>query len=201
MIKYVVGIIIVFAIIIFGLSEYLQPDDLSGCKASPSDNAKCQKVDAIVAVSGGDTNARTLEAVKLFKNGWSDKLIFSGAAQDKSGPSNAEAMKEIAISEGVPESSINIDEYSESTKQNAENAQTIFSKLNVKSVILVTSGYHQRRASLEFNKRTTNVTIINHPVSSDKDWSLWWWTTLRGWWLALSESVKIIIFYIVGIWV
>jgi uncharacterized SAM-binding protein YcdF (DUF218 family) len=100
----------------------------------------------------------------------------------------------------VPEASIDIDEYSESTKQNAENVQTIFSKLNVKSVILVTSGYHQRRAYLEFNKRTTDVTIINHPVASDKDWSFWWWATLRGWWLALSESIKIVIFCIVGIW-
>lgn len=200
MIKYFIGLPIVIIIIISGFSFYLQPDDLNGCGISPTDFEKCQKVDAIVAVSGGDTNARAMEAIRMFKNGWSEKLIFSGAAQDKSGPSNSEVMKEIAVGEGVPEASINIDEYSESTKQNAENVQTIFSKLDIKSVILVTSGYHQRRAYLEFNKRTTNVTIFNHPVATDKDWSLWWWVTLRGWWLALSESVKIVIFYIVGIW-
>jgi uncharacterized SAM-binding protein YcdF (DUF218 family) len=200
MIRYFIGIILIITLTIIGLSVYLQPDDLSNCGNVPSSGAKCQKVDAIVAVSGGDTNARAREAVKLFESGWSDKLIFSGAAQDKSGPSNAREMKVLAISEGVPESSISIEEYSETTKQNAENVQTIFSKLDIRSVILVTSGYHQRRASLEFNKRTKDVTIINHPVKTDKDWSWWWWTSLRGWWLALSETIKIGVFYVTGVW-
>jgi uncharacterized SAM-binding protein YcdF (DUF218 family) len=200
MIRYFIGIVIVIVLTTIGLSVYLQPDDLSGCGNVPSSKQKCQKVDAIVAVSGGDTDARAREAVKLFKNGWSDKLIFSGAAQDKTGPSNAQEMKVLAVSNGVPESSISIDEYSETTKQNAENVQAIFSKLNIKNVILVTSGYHQRRASLEFNKQTKNVVIINHPVAADKDWSWWWWTSFRGWWLALSEVTKISVLYVTGLW-
>jgi len=197
--RLIVLIIIVVAVIV-GLSIYLQPDDLSNCGKTPGAGTNCQSVDAIVAVSGGDTEARANEAIALYENGWSDTLIFSGAAQDKTGPSNAAVMKTYAIKAGVPDTAIYLDEYAETTKQNAENSQTIFTKLNIKSVILVTSGYHQRRASLEFNKHTHDVTILNHPVQTDKDWSFWWWVLPRGWWLAGSELVKIAAFYVTGIW-
>lgn len=180
--------------LIVGLSVYLQPNDLRGCNDKLSQVAPCKPVDAIVAVSGGDTNARTDEAIRLYKAGWSDTLIFSGAAQDKTGPSNAAVMQTRAIKAGVPQTAIDLDEYSETTRQNAENTQSIFASRGIKSVILVTSGYHQRRASLEFNKRAQNVTILNHPVANDKDWSMWWWASPRGWFLSVGEVVKIIAF-------
>lgn len=200
MIRWFFGLIISVVAIIIGIGIYLQPDDLTVCAESPSNITNCQAVDAVVAVSGGDTTARAKEAIDLYRNGWAKLVIFSGAAQDKTGPSNAAAMKNIAILDGVPSGDILIDEYSETTKQNAENTQTIFTDNNIKSVILVTSGYHQRRANLEFSKYTNNVTILNHPVKTDKDWSFWWWMTPYGWWLAVSELVKIASFYIIGIW-
>jgi len=200
MIRFILGPIIIVIALIIGLSIYLQPDDLSKCGKTPGTDFPCTTVDAIVAVSGGDTNARTNQAVDMYKNGWSKVLIFSGAAQDKTGPSNAAVMKDLAVAAGVPTSAIYLDEHSETTQQNAENSQTIFTKLNIKSVILVTSGYHQRRAGLEFKKRSKDVTILNHPVTTDKDWSFWWWTTPHGWWLAIGEAVKIIVFYVTGIW-
>lgn len=199
MIRTLIIIFTFVVVFIFGISYYLQPDDLSNCGKKPSVVAGCKSVDAIVAISGGDTNARVTEAVKLFKNGWSDKIIFSGAAKDKTGPSNAAAMKTFAIESGLPEGAILIDEYAETTKQNAQNSQTIFSKLNLKSVILVTSGYHQRRALLEFNEHSKDVKVFSHPVKTDKDWSSWWWLTPRGWWLAGGELIKIIAFYTVGL--
>ncbi len=191
--RYLIIVPILLIGIIVGLSLYLQPDDLRNCNDKISALKPCLVVDAIVAVSGGDTNARTDEAIRLYENGWSDTLIFSGAAQDKSGPSNAAAMQTRAIASGVPKSSILLDETSATTKQNAENSQTLFTERNIKSIILVTSGYHQRRASLEFNKLNSNVTVVNHPVTRDKDWSVWWWTTPRGWALAVSEFFKIIV--------
>ena len=188
----ILPILVIAAII--GISIYLQPDDIASCSETISSTEPCQPVGAIVAVSGGDTSARADEAIALFKKGWASTLIFSGAAQDKTGPSNAAVMKRRAIDAGIPESVIRLDEFSETTRQNAENSQTIFNSLNIKSIILVTSGYHQRRASLEFDKRTVGVKIINHPVASDSDWSIWWWSSSRGWALAVSELFKIIVF-------
>lgn len=187
-----IPLLIVAAIV--GLSVYLQPNDLRNCSDTPTINSTCQPVDAIVAVSGGDTNARTDQAIQLYKNHWAPVLVFAGAAQDKSGPSNAEAMQERAMEQGVPSSAILLDEASETTKENAENSKTIFESHGINSIILVTSGYHQRRANLEFSKRAENVVVKNYPVYNDRDWSFWWWLSPRGWTLATTELFKIILF-------
>ena len=184
-------------VVILGLSVYLAPNDLAHCSDGPTDEGSCKKVDAIVAVSGGDTSARTDEAVHLYKQGWADVLIFSGAAQDKSCPSNAAVMRTDAIDAGVPASAISIEEQGETTRQNADKTQQLLEEKDVKTVILVTSAYHQRRAGLEFSERSAGkVTIINHPVASDNQWSSWWWLTPGGWYLAVSEFVKILMFYV-----
>lgn len=194
MIRFFIVLPLTIIAIIIAISMYLQPNDLANCATTPSNVASCVPVDAIVAVSGGDTNARTDEAIKLYQNGWAHTLIFSGAAQDKTGPSNAAAMQSRAIAAGIPRSAIYLDEASETTKQNAENTQAIFTAHNIKSIILVTSGYHQRRADLEFTKMTSGVVIENHPVATDQDWSFWWWTSPRGWTLAVTELFKILAF-------
>lgn len=195
----IAGLFIAIAVIIFGIGAYLSPDGLKSCKAQPSEQSDCQAVDAVVAISGGDTTARTAQAISMYKNGWGEWLIFSGAAADKAGPSNAEAMKRQAVEAGVPAKSILTDETSETTKQNAANTTSLLAEHDIHSVILVTSAYHQRRAGLEFASLANNsVKIINHPVETDNQWSKWWWLTPTGWWLALSELFKIAIFYVGG---
>ncbi len=190
----IIGAIVVISTL--SMSVFLQPNDLKTCDSAPSALAECKKADAIVVVSGGDTVARTNAGIERFKNGWADALVLSGAAQDKTGPSNAAAMKQQAIAAGVPESAIFIEEDAANTQENAANSQTIFSQQGFKDIILVTSGYHQRRASIEFNKRTDGVTIRSAPVMQDKDWSPFWWLTFRGWWLAGGELAKIAASYL-----
>ena len=181
---------------VLAIGMYLAPDGISHCGEQPSSKDGCQKVDAVVAISGGDTRARTAEAIETYKNGWSNLLVFSGAAADKEGPSNAEAMRLQAINSGVDPQYILLDETSETTKENAENTTNIFQQKGIQSIILVTSAYHQRRAGLEFAERTgPSITVINHPVESDNQWSDWWWLSPTGWWLATSELFKIVVFY------
>jgi len=184
------------AALIIGLSIYLQPNDFMACGKEPVANTKCAPADAIVVVSGGDTRARTAAGIDLYNQGWAEYLVLSGAALDKSGPSNAAAMKLQAEEAGIPTDAILVDEEAMNTQQNAENTRSIFKERSFGDVILVTSGYHQRRASLEFNKRADDTVIRNYPVVSDKDWDWYWWLTPRGWWLAGGEMVKIIAFYL-----
>lgn len=188
------------ALVVFATGAYLQPDDLKKCGETPNSATGCQTVDAVVAISGGDTDARANHAIDLYLDGWANKIIFSGAAQDKSGPSNAETMRTLAIEAGVSAADIIIDGDSETTAQNAENVQKILTENKMNSIILVTSGYHQRRADLEFNKHISGATILDSPVKTDDDWSAWWWTTPRGWQLAGGEIIKIIVFHVTGIW-
>lgn len=176
-----------------GLPLYLGPDDIAGCQ-SPSETGKCQKVDAIVAVSGGDTMARTDEAIKLYKAGWAPLLVFSGAAADKKGPSNAKVMRERALHQNVPSKDILTDETSATTAENAQNTASIVKNRSIKRLLLVTSAYHQRRAGIEFNKQLGGAAeVVNHPVANDNQWSSWWWMTPYGWVLGVGEIIKIII--------
>lgn len=199
MIKWLFIIPVAFAALVVALSIYLQPNDFIGCGATPTPGStQCVKADAIVVVSGGDTSARTDEGIKLFKNGWANSIVFSGAAQDKTGPSNAAAMRLRAEGAGIPSASIYIEERSATTEENAVNTRAIFANNNFDTVILVTSGYHQRRSELEFKKENRSVTVLNHPLLKDKDWSFWWWLTPRGWWLASGETLKIVAFYFEG---
>ncbi len=190
---------VMVAVVVTGISAFLGPDGLKDCGDYPTTQTDCQSTDAIVAISGGDTAARTAEAIALYKRQWAPLLVFSGAAADKAGPSNAEAMKRQALDAGVPAAAILLDETSQTTKQNADNSIALFTQRHIGSVILVTSAYHQRRAGLEFGQRAGGtIKIVNHPVSTDNQWSALWWTTPVGWWLAVTELFKILVFYMGG---
>lgn len=162
---------------------------LIGRYLSPTD--QLVKADVIVVVSGGDTAARTLAGVKLYQDGWAPLLIFSGAASDPASPSNAQIMRSIAIGQGVPSDVITVEDQAKTTHQNATDVSAIVKVLDQKRIILVTSPYHQRRASLEFQAQLgPDVQIINQPAS-DKSWSWrWWWLSPYGWYVTSGELIR-----------
>lgn len=184
------GVLVLCLVGIWLLGFYIGPDDLKGCGPTPGEKPKCQKADAIIAISGGDTKARTAEAIKLYQNGWGDLLIFSGAAADKSGPSNAKVMEQQALDAGVSPDVILTEERSETTGQNADAAKDIFASHGIKSVIIVTSAYHTRRAGLEFDRRVADVTFRRHTAPNDSGWNGLWWLSPYGWVTAVSEAVR-----------
>ncbi len=192
MIKVILGVLLFFTLMVISIGAYLSPDDLVRCGAKPTDLAGCEKVDAIVAVSGGNTSVRAAEAIKLYEAGWAKYIIFSGAAFDEASPSNAAVMKEQAIAAGVPEADILTEDTSRTTHQNAEQTSKLLEEYRISRLIVVTSPYHQRRAGLEFKAIAGDkVAVLNHPAWGDPDWQWYWWATPRGWWLAIGELVKV----------
>lgn len=190
----IVTIVTLFLLAVWAISAYLGVDDLRGCEQRPNVTAdlstECRSAGAIVAISGGDTSGRAKEAIELFRYGWGTYLIFSGGAADKSGPSNAEVMKRQAIEAGIDPKYIIVEEKSENTTENAIETKAIFDSKGIRSAILVTSRYHQRRAVLEFRKQIPNVTFLAHPTYYDKQWSGWWWLTPGGWMVAIPEVAR-----------
>lgn len=150
-----------------------------------------KKADAIVAVSGGDTLGRTKHAISLYQAGYAPKLIFSGAAADPKSASNAKVMMASAVSQGVPLSAISLDENSRDTKENAEKSKSIIG--GAKTIILVTSDYHQRRVNREFQKALgPDVMLINSPAK-DKYWGRKsWFLSPYGWYISLTEPMKLL---------
>ena len=169
-----------------GLGFYLSPQD------------QLAKADTIVAISGGDTTARTAEAVRLYQDGWAPRIIFSGAALDPNSPSNAQAMATAAEQAGVPASAIRLEEAATNTRENAADVATIVRQNNYHSLILVTSPYHQRRASIVFHRELGHdVTVVNHS-SPDQTWRRsHWWATSYSRALTISEAQKVL-FELIG---
>jgi uncharacterized SAM-binding protein YcdF (DUF218 family) len=134
------------------------------------------KSDAIVAISG-DTGARTDTAVALWKAGWAPLIIFSGAAIDPQSVSSAEIMRREALRQGVPESATLIEPNSTTTEENATEVAKLMADRKLASAILVTSPWHQRRASMAFSRAFTPaaITLRNYPAR-DPQWNaqLWW---------------------------
>lgn len=175
-----IGAIAVFALLVLllGISFYLSPQD------------KLEKTEAIVVISGGDTDARINEGVDLYFKGYAQTLIFSGAAASGS-ISNAQAMKNIAVSKGVKPENILIEESSKTTEENALETANIIRDRQLDSIILVTSPYHQRRAYTEFRKHLgPEFKIVNHSAL-DKNWRKnGWWENSNAVFLTLAETVK-----------
>lgn len=194
LLKSLLVIAVLFALMVWAIGSYLAPDALARCRSDiPTSKDGCTAADAVVAVSGGDTTARAAEAIRLYQKGWGKYLVFSGAAADKTGPSNAAVMKQQAIDAGVDANAILTEETSETTNENAAETVSLFKRYSIRSAILVTSAYHQRRALLEFDRRALGVDVRPHPVPADKQWNGWWWLSPSGWMLAIPELVRSLI--------
>ena len=134
------------------------------------------KSDAIVAISG-DTGARAETAIGLWKQGYAPLLIFSGGSSDPESVASAELMKRTAMAAGVPANAIVVEGTSATTEENAERVAELMKGRGLRSAILVTSPYHQRRAAILFEREfgPASLSFRNHPAD-DPDWdaSLWW---------------------------
>ena len=135
-----------------------------------------EKVDVIVAISG-DTGARADTAVTLWKAGWAPTIMFSGASIDPASVSSAEIMRREALRQGVPESATLVEPASTSTEENAAEVAKLMVQRKLRSAILVTSPYHQRRAAFEFQHafELHGLVFRNYPAR-DPEWNafLWW---------------------------
>lgn len=157
---------------------------------TPADTLK--RADAIVVLSGGPD--RIEWGIKLYQDGWSPRLLLVGAALDKSGPSNAAAMRKTALRAGVPDTAIFLEEDSTNTLENATFSKLVLDSFGAKSIILVTSPYHQRRAYETFKAvyEKENINIINSPSGYSSWNSKEWWAKPASADLTTSEILKII---------
>ena len=134
------------------------------------------KADVIVAISG-DNGPRTQTAVRLWQQGYAPLLLFSGASLDPESVSSAELMKRDAVRLGVPAAAILVEPASTTTEENARLTAQLMSERGLRSAILVTSPYHQRRASIYFSRAfgASGLEVRNHPAS-DPAWDpeRWW---------------------------
>ena len=130
-----------------------------------------QRADAIVVFAGGVGESgkagqgyeeRVQRAVELFRAGYADRMIFSSGYVHLF--HEPEVMKALAVSLGVPAQSILLEIQATDTYQNVKYVSHILEQHGWNSVLLVSSPYHMRRASLVFSKVAPSLLVVKTPV-------------------------------------
>lgn len=137
-----------------------------------------QKAEAIVVFGGGVGESGKAEqgyeervnyAVNLYKQGYARHLIFSSGYMFIF--KEPVKMKALAISLGVPEEAIILEDKAANTYENVRFSRNILGKNNWKNILLVSSPYHMRRVSLVFNKFAKDIGVTYAPIPNSAFYS------------------------------
>lgn len=130
-----------------------------------------KKVDCIVVFAGGVGESgkagqgyeeRVKYAVELYKKGYAKKIIFSsGYAYVFKEPL---IMKSLAVSLGVPEDGIILEDKAANTYENVKFVKSILDNKKWNEILLVSSPYHMQRSSLVFRKIAKEIKVIYTPI-------------------------------------
>lgn len=128
-------------------------------------NHSLQKSDSILVLGSHDTRVAD-RAAELYLQGWAPLLIFSGGlgrlTEDMWSEPEADLFAKIAISKGVPEEAILIENRSTNTGENILYTQQLLKekKLNPHSFIVVQKPYMERRSYATFKKHWPDKELV-----------------------------------------
>lgn len=114
--------------------------------------------------------ARVRHATELYTRGVARKLVFSGGKLHRDEKSEAEVMKDVALSLGVADSAILLEPDSTSTYENLSFSQKILEHEHLSLVIIISDPYHLPRAALIAKKLGLSYSIspaTDSPCSSE----------------------------------
>ena len=162
---------------------------------------KLQPAVGIIVLAGDVNGERVTEGVKLYKEGYAHKMIMSG------GPltwrlSAAAWMKKQAVTMGVPSEAIWLEDRSRSTYENATFSLPFAERQKWKSVLLVTSPTHSRRAKMIFARIFTKAGIktIIYPAEVTNFKLSGWWQRHDDTQLVVWEYVSLVYYFLKGYW-
>ena len=137
--------------------------------------APARPADAIVVLAGGVGESgtagggyqeRVKQAVELYGRGLAPKLVFSSGYTFVF--QEAEMMKELATTLGVPASAIILEKQAANTAEQARSVVQVLREQRGQTVLLVSSPYHMRRAVSTFRKAAPWMQVIPSPVPSSQ---------------------------------
>jgi len=146
--------------------------------------------DAVLVMAGDPGYERTTTAARLVTEGRARLLVVTGG---EPGPGDsAESLRDWARRKGVRDEQIRMEQVSAGTRSSMLAVQRILEAEGVRTVVLVTSPYHQRRAHAAAKKAFgSSVRILNHPARSSA-WSPHrWWATAYSRRIVVSEYLKL----------
>lgn len=126
-----------------------------------------QVADAIVVFSGDGESSyinqsyqrRAVDAIQYFESGYAPLIILSSGKDQTF--SEVEIIRSVLINRGVPERAIKIlDKYPRSTFENVTLVKKMLVEYRVKSILLITSPYHSRRALWVWRKVMPELVLL-----------------------------------------
>ncbi|HEX8030580.1 MAG TPA: ElyC/SanA/YdcF family protein [Vicinamibacterales bacterium] len=111
--------------------------------------------------AGGGQQERLRQAIDLYKAGYSDRLILSSGFVYSF--KEAESMRAVAIAEGIPADHIELELRARNTFENVKFVQSILERQNWKTILLVSSPYHMRRAHMVWTKSAPGIAVTPTP--------------------------------------
>lgn len=130
-----------------------------------------EKTDCIVVFAGGVGESgkagqgyeeRIQYAVELYRERYAKYMIFSsGYTHFFKEPL---LMKALAVSLGIPEQAIFLEDRAGNTYENVKFSKEILDRNNWREILLISSPYHMRRVSLVFNKFAKEVKVNYTPI-------------------------------------
>ena len=112
--------------------------------------------------AGGGYQERVRYAVDLYQAGYAPRLIFSSGFVFAF--REAEVMRDLAQSLGVPAQAIVLEEKASSTFENVVLVRDILRRDASHVILLVSSPYHMRRATLTWRKQAPDIEAVATPV-------------------------------------
>ena len=112
--------------------------------------------------AGGGFQERVTQAVTLYRAGYAPKLIFSSGYVFTL--REAEVMKAVAIDNGVPADAILLEEAAKNTYDNVRLTKQMLDRNGWNRILLVSSPYHMRRATMTWSKLAPGVAVVPTPV-------------------------------------
>ncbi len=126
------------------------------------------KADAIIVLAGG--KGRVDAGINLYQSGKAEWLFFIGAGRPVKKSDLYPSRPGMRSGDGVI-----LDKKSRNTLENAIISREMITDKNIRSIILITSRYHMKRASILLrNTLPKDVAIYPFPVDSDNLKELWW---------------------------
>jgi uncharacterized SAM-binding protein YcdF (DUF218 family) len=111
---------------------------------------------------GKSTIERARYAAQLYNEGYAKKIIFSSGYAYTT--NDADNMRLIALSMGVSDRDIILEDKANSTYENVVFSKKILDRQNWGAILLVSSPYNMRRASLVFNSQVPKTKVFYAPV-------------------------------------
>lgn len=113
-----------------------------------------QPADVAIVLGAGSANGklsgvfveRINHGMYLFNKGIVSHIVMTGGFGEGQRISDSQAAKDFAVSKGIPEEKILIEEESAFTFENLQHAQLLMEAHDMKSALIVSDPYHMKRA-------------------------------------------------------